>query len=70
MKKNILQVFKMIWYDSKVKRQVDLFYLSKIFSALKSAVAAQQKKSQNLAIKHYCRSLKRRYFKYLEQGTQ
>jgi hypothetical protein len=40
MKKNILQVFKMIWYDSKVKRQVDLFYLSKIFSALKSAVAA------------------------------
>lgn len=40
MKKSIFQVFKMIWFDSKVKHQVDLYYLSKLFTALKNAVSA------------------------------
>lgn len=45
MKKNIFQVFKMIWFDSKVKCQVDLYYLSKIFSAFKNAAANERKRS-------------------------
>lgn len=45
MKKNIFQVFKIIWFDSKVRHQVDMYYLSKIFSALKNAAASERKKS-------------------------
>lgn len=40
MQKNIFQVFKMIWFDSKVKKQVDMYYLSKIFIAWKNVAAS------------------------------
>lgn len=70
LKRNIYQVFKMIWFDSKVKRQVDLYYLSKIFSAFKNSVASSRKKSDNQALKQYCRSLKRRYFQKIQEGTE
>jgi hypothetical protein len=62
MERNIFQVFKMVWFDSKVKRQVDLYYLSKVFLAFKNAAASSRKKSDNQAMKQYCRLLKRRYF--------
>ncbi len=35
----------MIWFDYKVKRQVDLYYLSKIFSSFKNAVTNDRKKT-------------------------
>lgn len=69
LKKNIYQVFKLIWFDSKVKRQVDLYYLSKIFSALRNSTAKQRKKWENLALKQYCKSLKRTYFYKIQEGV-
>ncbi len=35
----------MIWFDYKVKRQVDLYYLSKVFSSFKNGVANDRKRS-------------------------
>jgi hypothetical protein len=38
MKKNIFDVFRIVWYDKKVKNQADLYYLSKIFTGWRTAI--------------------------------
>lgn len=37
MRKNIFKVFKMIWYDKKVSKQADLYYVSKVFTEWRKA---------------------------------
>ena len=44
IKTNIFKVFKMLWYDAKVVRQIDLYYVSKIFSLWKNVIAKERKK--------------------------
>ena len=60
----------MIWYDSKVIRQVDLYYLSKIFTHWKTAVSKQKKKENNMALKIYAKNLKKTYFYILLEGIE
>lgn len=39
IKRAVFEVFKMIRYDSKIKNQADLYYLSKIFAAMRLAIS-------------------------------
>ena len=68
-KTNIFKVFRMIWYDARVSKQADLYYLSKIFSAFREATAKSKKRGEIVALRQYCRSLKRIYFNKLIEGA-
>ena len=60
----------MIWYDSKVIRQVDLYYLSKIFAHWKTAAQKQKKKDNHLALKLYAKNLRKTYFYVFLEGIE
>ena len=61
-RKNIFKVLKMIWFDAKVSKQADLYYLSKVFTSWRETIKNEKKKDNHMALKQYCRSLKRQYF--------
>ena len=59
----------MIWYDGKVVRQVDLYYLSKIFTYWKNTAIKEKKKSNAIALKQYAKSIRRQYFYWFIEGV-
>ena len=53
---------KMLLYDRKINSQVDMYYLSKIFFAFKSAAEKERRHSQQKAYKFYFKQLRKRVF--------
>ena len=60
----------MIWYDAKVARQVELYYLSKIFTSWKTAAMKEKKKNENMALSIYAKNLRKNYFYYMMEGIE
>lgn len=60
----------MIRYDNKIKNQADLYYLSKIFAAMRLALSKEKKMMENMALKQYFRSLKRSHWRFLLEGVE
>jgi len=55
----------MLLFDRRICSQVDMYYLSKIFFAFKTAVEKETKKLNQKAYKFYLKNLKKRTFKLL-----
>lgn len=59
----------MLWYDGRVKKQADLYYLSKIFVKLRETTRIERKRSDHLALRQYCYQLKKIHFGKLYEGS-
>lgn len=56
-------------YDRRIIGQVDLYYLSKIFSRFKETLNKMQKKNNQKAAKAYISNLRKRFFRLLLEGV-
>ena len=59
----------MLLFDRRINNQVDTYYLSKLFFALKNATERESKRSTHKAYKLYFKNLKKRYFRHLIEGV-